>query len=80
MKKEEYLEVYDRWKAHFDAMSKEELQLLMLHRARMASTSLWDNFMESVITNLKEAAALSRKEATARKQKETKELNHGELH
>ena len=79
MSKKEYLEVYERWKAHFDLMSKEELQLLMLHRARMSSTSLWGQFMENVLARLKEEAA-ERREAAAKKQAEMKELNHGELH
>ena len=79
MSKKEYLEVYERWKAHFDLMSKEELQILMLHRSRMSSTSLWGQFMENVLARLKEEAA-DRREAAARKQAETKELNQGELH
>ena len=79
MSKKEYLEVYERWKAHFDLMSKEELQILMLHRSRMSSTSLWGQFMENVLARLKEEAA-ERREAAARKQTQMKELNHGELH
>ena len=79
MSKKEYLEVYEHWKAHFDHMPKEELQILMLHRSRMSSISLWGQFMENVLARLKEEAA-ERREAAARKQAETKELNQGELH
>ena len=53
MKKQEYLDVWEKWEAHFQGMDKTELEVLLMNRSRMASTTLWDQYMHQTLNALR---------------------------
>jgi hypothetical protein len=68
MKKQEYLDVWQKWETQLKVIDKMELEVLLLNRSRLASTTLWDQYMHQTLSALRQDHERTKRKAEAESQ------------